>query len=73
MAATGLWAGSQVRIAELMPRDEALLADEEGDFSGWIELHNAGSAAVNLAGWALSVDPEQPAQWTLAERWLEPG
>src|ERR1043166_3660240 len=40
------------------------LADEDGQFSDWIELYNRGSNAVNLAGWSLTSDPTVPAMWT---------
>lgn len=63
---------AQVRLAEVMPRDEVYLADEDGDFSGWIELHNAGSSAVNLEGWSLLLGPGDPETWQLPERWLAP-
>lgn len=39
--------------------------DEDGDFSDWIELYNRGNASVNLEGWGLTDDVDQPAQWTL--------
>ncbi len=32
----------------------------EGTFSDWIELRNLGPAAVDLTGWSLSDDPEDP-------------
>ena len=33
----------------------------------WIELHNGGAAAVALAGWGLSDDPDEPFLWTLGD------
>ena len=30
------------------------LKDEDGDFSDWLEIHNAGLTAVSLAGWFLT-------------------
>ena len=35
----------------------------EGDFSDWIELHNQGAEAVDLSGWHLSDDRDQPYLW----------
>ena len=32
--------GSGVIISELMEKNRAILRDEDGDFSDWIELHN---------------------------------
>ncbi len=37
--------------------------DENGLFSGWIELYNSGATSVNLAGWALTNDVTKPGMW----------
>lgn len=47
-------------INEFMPENDSTLADENGAFSDWIELHNPGSAPVDLAGWSLTDDPKEP-------------
>ena len=39
------------------------LRDEDGDLADWIELYNRGGVAVNLGGWSLTDDPEQPGLW----------
>ncbi len=39
------------------------LVDQDGQASDWIELYNAESTAVNLAGWSLTDDPAEPRQW----------
>ncbi len=44
-----------VRINELMA-DNAGAVPHEGTLPDWVELHNAGSTAVNLAGWSLTDD-----------------
>ena len=49
------------------------LADEDGEWSDWIELHNMGANAVSLDGWALTDDPLEPSQWILPARTLAPG
>jgi hypothetical protein len=61
---------AEVVISELLASNATNLADEDGTFSDWIELHNNGDAAVNLAGWMLTddanfdvTDPESV--WTL--------
>ncbi len=40
------------------------LVDEDGLLDSWIEIYNRGTTAVNLAGWSLTDDATQPAQWT---------
>ncbi|HAV61832.1 MAG TPA: hypothetical protein DCY13_05665, partial [Verrucomicrobiales bacterium] len=45
----------QLRINELMA-DNTNAVPHEGSYPDWLELHNAGPAAVNLAGWSLTDD-----------------
>jgi hypothetical protein len=40
------------------------LKDENLELSDWIELYNRGGADVNLAGWSLTDQADQPALWT---------
>ncbi len=40
------------------------LVDEDGQLSDWIELYNRGPAAINLGGWSLTDDPDQPTLWS---------
>ncbi|HVR35109.1 MAG TPA: CotH kinase family protein, partial [Methylomirabilota bacterium] len=58
-----LAARSEVRITEFMASNSNTLADEDGDFEDWIELHNSGPEAVNLEGWFLTDDAGDPMQW----------
>ena len=65
---------AELRINEfLADPTSATLADEDGETSDWIELHNASASAVNLAGWRLTDDPLLPAKWTLPEISIPPG
>ncbi len=57
---------ASVRINEVMTQNTHTLADADGAFSDWIELFNAGSAPVDLGGWALTDDPAVPAKWVFA-------
>lgn len=36
-----------------------------GEFEDWVELYNAGGAAVDMGGWHLSDDDADPAKWTI--------
>jgi hypothetical protein len=49
-----------------------LLADEDGDFEDWIELYNAGSEAINLEGYYLSDDDENPLLWKFPSIVIKP-
>lgn len=60
-------------ISEVMASSQILLPDCYGDFSDWIELFNAGSNAVSLAGWYLSDDPTDPDKWEFPHLVVEPG
>ena len=62
----------QVVISEFMEKNRAVLRDEDGDFSDWIELYNQSGETVSLAGWTIS-DKENKAGWALPETELEPG
>ncbi|MBN2475232.1 MAG: lamin tail domain-containing protein [Pirellulales bacterium] len=50
-------------ISELMAINESTLADEDGDFSDWIEIHNPTQSTVNLNGWSLTDDADDLTQW----------
>lgn len=52
-----------VMINELMASTDRGLADEDGDFSDWIELYNPTAAPVDLQNWSLTDDPSQPSKW----------
>ncbi len=56
---------SQVFINEGCNKNFTSSSDENEDASDWIELHNAGTSAVNLNGYALSDKPTVPNMWIL--------
>jgi hypothetical protein len=65
-------ARGQVAINELVASNDNGLADENGDFSDWFELYNAGATAVDLDGWGLSDSNKRPFQWILRDTTLPP-
>jgi hypothetical protein len=65
--------GQAVRINEVMSSNASTLADEEGDFSDWIELYNAGSQGVSLEGWGLSDNAGKPFKWVFPAVTLSAG
>ena len=62
-----------VVISELMPVNRTTLADDDGDFSDWIEIHNPTDQPVNLLNHGLSDDPVNPFKWRFPEHVLGPG
>ena len=51
----------------------ASFLDEDGDSSDWLEIYNRSNAPVDLNGWTLSDDTEQPDQWTFPNITLAAG
>jgi len=60
-------------ITEFMAINSGTLADEDGDSSDWLEIHNAGDAAVNLDGWHLTDDQSDLTRWEFPSRLLVAG
>ncbi len=60
-------------ISEFMASNDAGLADEDGDFSDWIEVHNPDATAVNLDGYFLCDDTADLRGWVFAAVTIEPG
>lgn len=62
----------QVVISEFMEKNRAVIQDEDGDFSDWIEIYNQSGEAVDISGWSIS-DKENKTGWRLPELSLESG
>jgi len=58
----GAWT---VAINELMASNANVVADEQEDYDDWIELHNYGDDAVDVAGCFLSDDPADRTKWRI--------
>ncbi len=56
-----------VRINEAMSSNNATLADDSGNYADWIELYNPTKKDVDLTGWALTDDADNP------EKFVFPG
>jgi hypothetical protein len=61
---------SHLLINEVLFANRTGLADEDGDLSDWVEIYNRGSQPVNLGGWFLTDDPDQPEKWPFPDRVL---
>ena len=60
-------------ITEVMADNVSYIADEDGAFSDWIEVHNPGAAPVDLTNWALTDDTLNLAKWKFPAVTLQPG
>jgi len=69
----GLINAQQLVINEIMSSNATTIQDEDGDYSDWIEFFNTGRNAVNLGGYAISDDPEEPEKWIFPSITLHPG
>jgi len=59
-------------ITEFLASNDFNLLDEDGDAEDWLEIHNAGNNAVDLAGWHLTDDELDLTQWTFPSVVLQP-
>jgi len=62
-----------VVLSEILAVNHSALDDADGDFPGWIELHNRSLRPVNLGGWHLTDDFRNPTRWTFPPVTLDPG
>jgi hypothetical protein len=62
-----------IRLNEFLAGNVSGLADENGEAQDWIEIWNYGATPVNLAGYSLSDDAEDPGRWTFPATNLAPG
>ena len=56
---------SQVVINEYSCSNEATIADNYGDYNDWFELYNPSGAAINLGGFFLSDNNNNPTKWPI--------
>ena len=65
------WQG-KVLLSEIMDKNASVAADEDGDFSDWIEVYNASDESLDLAGWQIA-DRENRSGWVLPRLRLTSG
>lgn len=66
-------AKANLYINEIVTSNSSIIADEDGDFSDWIEIFNSGPSSVNLEGYGLSDSYTSPFKWTFPAVTLESG
>ncbi len=60
-------------VNEFMASNSTTLYDEDGDASDWIELHNPTGQAIDLGGWTLTDDEDEPDKWAFSDKTLNAG
>lgn len=66
-------AAQTVAINEVMASNADVIADDDGDYSDWIELYNYGHDTLNLEGFGITDDLERPFRWIFPEYHMAPG
>lgn len=62
-----------VLINELLPRNGNNFADEDGDWSDWIEIFNPTSTSVDLTGYGITDNSKDPFKWIFPSKILQAG
>lgn len=64
---------AQPVINEILASNDGLIQDVDGDYSDFIEIYNAGDAALDLAGWHLTDNAGNLSKWTFPSVTLDAG
>ena len=59
-------------ISEFMASNDSIIADGDGAYSDWIEIHNYGTIPIDLAGWSLTDNSSDLRKWVFPTRLLAP-
>ena len=60
-------------ISEFMALNETAWADDDGDFSDWLEIYNPTGQPIDLDGWYLTDDADDLTQWPFPDVTVQPG
>lgn len=64
---------STLLITEVMASNQTTLTDNNGIYSDYIEIYNAGAEPMNLAGYGLSDEPQNVMDWKFPDVTIQPG
>ena len=64
--------GQSVQLNEIVSSNASTIFDEDGDFPDWIEIYNSGQSALQLKGYGLSDDIDEPFDWVFPKYELNP-
>lgn len=57
----------EILINEVMSSNSTVISDKNEEFYDWIELYNNSDDVINLEGYCLSDDPNNPTKWQFDE------
>jgi subtilisin-like proprotein convertase family protein len=60
-------------ITEFMAANSSTLADEDGEFTDWIEIFNPGPFTINLLNWSLTDNASNLGKWKFPATNMVPG
>lgn len=63
---------AQLIINEVSSTNDAVLADEDGEYGDWIELYNAGNSAVNLLDYSITRVEDGNNKWKFPDVVIKP-
>lgn len=66
------YAEDKVLITEFMASNASALADDDGDYSDWLELYNAGEETIDLKGWFLTDKSDNLQKWEIPAMMIHP-
>ena len=64
---------AQLIISEFLASNSNSIRDEDGSHEDWIEIYNSGAADVDMLGWYLTDDANQPRKWPFPTKTLNGG
>lgn len=59
-------------INEVLADNNGGLSDEDGEYTDWIEIYNYGEEEINLNGYGITNDLEEPFYWTFPDISISP-
>lgn len=60
---TSLFASADPIISEFMASNDITIADEDGEYADWMEIHNPDATPADMTGWYLTDDSLNLTQW----------
>jgi Lamin Tail Domain len=53
-------------INEVMARNADTIADEDGQYDDWVELYNASASDIDIGGFTVTDNLDDPVKWTIS-------